>query len=65
VVPDIRTVDGDASAISLYQSGDVPRIGLSNWDFPEPYGMVAIGPTGLVVTSADGTQRWFGVPSAN
>jgi hypothetical protein len=27
--------------------------------------VVALGPTGVVVTTADGSQLWFGTPSAD
>jgi hypothetical protein len=59
----LRTIDDDFAILSVDQSGDVPQLVLSNGGFG-PYGMVAVGPTGVVVTDADGGQLWFGTPSS-
>jgi hypothetical protein len=58
----LRTIDDNFAMVSVAQTGTVPELLYSNSDYP--YGMVAIGPTGVVVTSVDGSQLWFGTPSA-
>jgi hypothetical protein len=59
----LQTIDGSFVTRSVVQTGDVPEIKYSNWDYG-PYGMVAIGPTGVVLANADGSQIWFGTPSS-
>jgi hypothetical protein len=60
----LQTIDDGFSLVSVNQSGDVPELLYSNWGGPNSYGMVALGPTGVVLTNADGSQLWFGTPSA-
>jgi hypothetical protein len=59
----LRTIDDGFAVVSMAQSGDVPQLVYSNWYYG-PYGMVALGPTGVVATNAGGSQLWFGSPSA-
>jgi len=59
----LQTIDDGFRLVSVAQSGDVPQLLYSNWDWG-PYGMVALGPTGAVLTNAAGSQLWFGTPSA-
>ena len=59
----LRTIDDGFAVSSIDQSGDVPQLLYLNGGLGT-YGMVALGPTGVVVTNADGTQIWFGTPSA-
>jgi hypothetical protein len=59
----LQTIDDNSALVSVGQTGDIPD--LVYWNgYYGPYGMVAVGPTGVVVTSADGSQLWFGTPSA-
>ncbi len=61
----LRTINDGFATVSVDQSGDVPELLYSRGDsVPGPYGMVALGPTGVVVTNGDGSQLWFGTPSA-
>jgi hypothetical protein len=60
----MRTVDDDFALVSISQSGNVPSLVYSSWDI-FTCGVVALGPTGVVVTTADGSQLWFGTPSAD
>jgi hypothetical protein len=60
----LRTIDDGFRLVSVAQSGDVPQLLYSNWGGGTTYGMVALGPTGVLVTNADGSQLWFGTPSA-
>ena len=58
----LQTIDDSSALISVGQTGDVPV--LVYWDgYYGPFGMVAVGPTGVVVTSADGSELWFGTPT--
>ncbi len=58
----LQTINDSSALISVGQTGEVPE--LVYWDgYYGPYGMVAVGPTGVVVTSADGSQLWFGTPA--
>ena len=59
----LRTVDDGFAVVSIDESGDVPQLVYSNGGMGT-YGLVALGPTGAVVTNADGSQLWFGTPSA-
>jgi hypothetical protein len=60
----IRTIGSDFRLIPVSQTGtSVPDLVYRNWDGPYAYGMVAVGPTGVVVADADG-PIWFGTPSA-
>jgi hypothetical protein len=61
---DIRTIGSNFRLVTVGQTGSVPDLVYRNWDGPYAYGMVALGPTGVVVTNADGTHIWFGTPSA-
>jgi hypothetical protein len=55
----VATVTDDLGVTMLAQSGDGPAFGptLSGWTS-------ALGPTGIVVLSQDGTTLWLGVPTA-
>ena len=60
----IRTIGSDFRLGSVAQTGaGVPNLVYHNWEGPYAYGMVAVGPTGVVVADADG-PIWFGTPSA-
>ena len=60
----IRTIGSDFRLVPVAQTGtSVPDLVYQNWDGPYAYGMVAVGPTGVVVANADG-PIWFGTPSA-
>jgi hypothetical protein len=59
----LRTIDDGFAVVAVDQSGEVPHLVYSNWGGPT-YGLVALGPTGVVVTNTDGSQLWFGTPSA-
>lgn len=59
----LHTFDDGFALVSVGQSGDVPQLVYSNVSTGS-YGMVALGPTGVVLTNADGSQLWFGTPSA-
>ena len=60
----LRTIEDGLNVVSVGQTGSVPDLLYSNWGGPNPYGMVALGLTGGLVTNADGSQLWFGTPSA-
>jgi hypothetical protein len=60
----LRTIEDGFALVSVNQGGDVPELLYSNWGGGTTYGLVALGPTGVVVTNADGSQLWFGTPSA-
>ena len=59
----LRSIDDHFDLVSVSQHGDVPRLEYSiGWgDFA--FGLVAVGPTGVVVTNADGSRIWFGTAS--
>jgi hypothetical protein len=60
----IRTIGSDFRLVPVVQTGSsVPDLVYQNWEGPYAYGMVAVGPTGVVVANADG-PIWFGTPSA-
>jgi hypothetical protein len=59
----LRAFDNRFALVSVDQSGDVPHLVYSNGS-GLAYGLVALGPTGVVTTNADGSQLWFGAPSA-
>jgi len=60
----IRTIGSDFRLDPVSQTGtSVPDLVYQNWEGPYAYGMVAVGPTGVVVANADG-PIWFGTPSA-
>ena len=60
----IRTIGSDFRLDPVSQTGtSLPDLVYQNWDGPYAYGMVAVGPTGVVVANADG-PIWFGIPSA-
>jgi hypothetical protein len=54
----LQTFDADYALVTMRQSGNPPSIP----NFPS-YGLVAVGPSGVVVT--DGHQLWMGTPSAS
>jgi hypothetical protein len=60
----IRTIDDHFAVLSVSQGGEVPSLA---YQLPDSfaYGLVAVGPTGVVVSSGDGTRLWFGSPSTN
>jgi hypothetical protein len=55
----VAAVADDLSAATLTQTGDGPTLGptMSGW-------ISALGPTGVVVLTLDGTTLWLGVPTA-
>jgi hypothetical protein len=57
----LYTIDDNFSSTAIIASGDVPDIAAVNY---YDYGIIAVGPAGVVVTKADGSQMWLGVPSA-
>jgi hypothetical protein len=59
----LRTIEDGFALVSVNQGGDVPELLYSNWGGGTTYGLVALGPTGVIVTNADGSQLWFGTPS--
>jgi hypothetical protein len=59
----VRTLDDNFGLATVKQTGELPNILYSN-PGGYSYGMVAIGPTGVVVKSSDGGQLWYGKPSA-
>jgi hypothetical protein len=56
--PAIATVGDDLMVTTLSQTGDVPMV--SNMTSSN----CALGPTGLVILSSDGSNLWLGVPTA-
>jgi hypothetical protein len=58
----IRTFDENFALVTVNQTGASPYGLYPNWVFGT-YGLVALGPTGIVATNDDGTQLWFGLPS--
>jgi hypothetical protein len=59
----LHTFDDSFALVSVGQSGAVPQLVYPSGGMGR-YGLVALGPTGVVVTNADGSQIWFGTPSA-
>jgi hypothetical protein len=62
----LQTFDANYALVTLQQSGNQPSIPNSNADplfSVLPYGLVAVGPSGVVVT--DGHQLWMGTPSVS
>ena len=59
----LQTFDADYTLVNLRQSGAQPSISYMGTGMGEPYGLVAVGPSGVVVT--DGHQLWMGTPSAS
>ena len=59
----LQTFDADYTLVNLRQSGAQPSISYMGTGMDEPYGLVAVGPSGVVVT--DGHQLWMGTPSAS
>ena len=61
----MRSIDDNFALVPIAQKGSVPsRIGSVDWTMnPSSYGLLAIGPTGVLVTNATGTRLWFGEPS--
>ena len=53
----IYAFEDDLSLVKLVQTGDGPDYAWANEDTTE-----ALGPTGLVVLSSDGSSLWLGVP---
>jgi hypothetical protein len=58
----LRFVDDDFTVATIGASGDVPRLPYSGWN-ALAYGICALGPTGIVATTGNGSQLWFGAPS--
>jgi hypothetical protein len=59
---DLRSVDEGFKMVVVRQTGEVPRFGLDTQPQVD-YGSVAVGPTGLVAATFNGSQLWFGSPS--
>jgi len=59
----LQTFDADYALVTLRQSGNQPSIPSPDPGMSVPYGLVAVGPSGVVVT--DGQQLWMGTPSAS
>jgi len=57
VPPEIYAFEDDLSLVKLAQTGDGPDDAWANEDTTQ-----ALGPTGLVVLSSDGSSLWLGVP---
>ena len=56
----LRTFNDDFTLADITPAGEVPDVGtLTCYD----YGVIAIGPAGVVVTNADGSRMWFGAAS--
>jgi len=58
----LQTFDADYALVTLRQSGNQPSISYMGSPMGDGYGLVAVGPSGVVVT--DGHQLWMGTPSA-
>jgi hypothetical protein len=59
----LQTFDDNYALVTLRQSGNQPSISYMGSPMYDGYGLVAVGPSGVVVT--DGHQLWMGTPSAN
>jgi hypothetical protein len=59
----LQTFDADYALVTLRQSGNQPSISYVGSPMSDGYGLVAVGPSGVVVT--DGHQLWMGTPSAS
>jgi hypothetical protein len=59
--PTVATVADDLSVKTLSESGDVPVYSAAL----SPVWLSAVGPTGVVILSADGLDLWLGVPTAS
>lgn len=58
--PTIMNIDDDMAVTTLSQSGNGPVASDTS-----PYWLSALGPTGIVVLSSDGSNLWLGVPTAS
>jgi hypothetical protein len=58
--PTIATVGNDLTVTTLSQSGDGPVASATSVGWTS-----ALGPTGLVILSSDGSNLWLGVPTAS
>src|ERR1035437_5682710 len=59
----LQTFDDNYALVTLRQSGNQPSISYMGSPMGDGYGLVAVGPAGVVVT--DGHQLWMGTPSAS
>jgi hypothetical protein len=59
--PTVATVGDDLTVKTLNQTGDVPIYSAA----VSPIWLAALGPTGVVILSADGLDLWLGVPAAS
>ena len=59
--PTVATVGDDLTVKTLSQTGDVPIYSAA----VSPIWLAALGPTGVVILSADGLDLWLGVPAAS
>ena len=59
----LRTIDDAFDLVTVGQSGDLPQFGNSTAS-GSSYGLVALGPTGIVATNGDGSRLWLGKPSS-
>jgi hypothetical protein len=58
----LQTFDNNYALVTVTQSGSQPSIAATDSPMSDGYGLVAMGPSGVVVT--DGHQLWMGTPSA-
>jgi hypothetical protein len=58
--PTVATVGDDLTVTTLSQTGDGPIASTSS-----PQCVWALGPTGVVILNADGSDLWLGVPTAS
>jgi hypothetical protein len=59
--PTVATIGDDLSVKTLSQTGEVPIYSAAL----SPVWLSALGPTGVVILSADGLDLWLGVPAAS
>jgi hypothetical protein len=59
--PTVATVGDDLTVKTLSQTGDVPIYSAA----VSPVWLTALGPTGVVILSADGLDLWLGMPTAS
>ena len=58
----LQTFDDSYALVTLRQGGNLPSISFMGSPMADSYGLVALGPSGVVVT--DGHQLWMGAPAA-
>jgi hypothetical protein len=59
----LKVFNDSFNLLPLSQSGDVPQLVFPADMVPLEFGLVAVGPTGVVVANGDGSCTWFGAPS--